>query len=686
MALLRALEASPGDLELADLAARLYRDERTLYETDAASAAAAGAADDRSRPVQEKLLSQADRAQRADALLNAAVQAPENQASAQAYLTRYRYRADYRLPGADADIQQAVQLEPDNQEVLVAAGWEALRAAQGATGRQDAQVLDQQLQLAKKHFQRAIELQPTLADGYIGLGAARLQQGRADEACKVWSDGIAKVTGSRLELHRRLASALIRTNQLKEAQRVIDTDLKPAIDQFIRGQNVPPRVATLFRSQADLLDAEILLAQRRPKEAIFGVPAAPAQAGSDAPAPAQRGAEAVLGVCRDMPTTQQNIGLKIEVLDLMGRAYANMKRFYNAALAYEEVLQYLPGSTQYAQAAMQMWQMAGQPERAAQLYTGLRGRLVDPASPASPTDWLFVAQAEMAQQLQRPADQRDWTAYQHAFDNAAGQLGEPAQWQLQLLAARRTLAEAQTETQAQAQAEVARLLAKAEQLAPDDVLLWGQLTFFYQQIGLPADADRALERYASLAASPVAHQLMKARLLGQRGQYAEAAQQLTDASKQASPQQQEAILREQVRLHAQSGNAVAATAALTELHALAPQDLEVARLLAELAVRTGDRSEAERWEQALREMEGDSGVWWRCARASRLLLDPSSPDGDKQIEVLLNKIQELRPDWTAQLTLRGRPVGSAGKPERGNRSLPAGLPGAELAVSHSTIG
>ena len=75
------------------------------------------------------------------------------------------------------------------------------------------------------------------------------------------------MTDGKIELYRRRALAFIRDGQLENAITDIESHLKPEINQFIRLRKPTERSASLLRTQVELLEAEILLARRRPADA-----------------------------------------------------------------------------------------------------------------------------------------------------------------------------------------------------------------------------------------------------------------------------------------------------------------------------------------------------------------------------------------------------------------------------------
>src|SRR5262249_17861084 len=79
-----------------------------------------------------------------------------------------------------------------------------------------------------------------------------------------------------------------------------------------------------------------------------------------------------------------------------------------------------------------------------------------------------------------------------------------------------------------------------------------------------------------------------------------------------------------------------------------PTDLDVRSHLFDLAVRAGDDAAAQRLAKEFRRIEGDNGVLWRHAEASRLVLAARKrpdPGGLAEARRLLAEAAARRPSW-----------------------------------------
>ena len=86
-----------------------------------------------------------------------------------AHLARFRYRVKYAAPAADADLQRALQLAPEEPEVLwAAAQWAQTRDA---------------LQEAVGFYQRLAQVSPSDSRAIWGRAIASIDWGRSRTRC-----------------------------------------------------------------------------------------------------------------------------------------------------------------------------------------------------------------------------------------------------------------------------------------------------------------------------------------------------------------------------------------------------------------------------------------------------------------------------------------------------------------------
>lgn len=90
---------------------------------------------------------------------------------------------------------------------------------------------------------------------------------------------------------------------------------------------------------------------------------------------------------------------------------------------------------------------------------------------------------------------------------------------------------------------------------------------------------------------------------------------------------------------------------LREIAAANPQDVDVRALM--LGLPRIDQDAATRLLDEIKQIEGDSGVWWRFHQARLWLADPDWRTRQQEIEELLLKCIDADPRWTPPILLLG---------------------------------
>ena len=627
-ALRDAWNRKPSDWELATYAARIYRSELTqIFEQQ--------------------------RKEEADYIMDRMIHEEASKENAAAYLARYQYRFSFRLPGAEEDLQKALEFGADRFDIVITSGNHAIRQAQLPAVREGTEDSAEQLNRAAQFFERAIQLRPEMPQGYIGLGQARLIQGNPAEACTVWERGIQNVNGNRVVLYRRLADALIRQEKYAEANDVIQDHLVPAIERTIERGSFSSKARSLLLGGVGLLEAKLLLARNDPVNTDGE--RGESESNSVLVSDSDRISDTELAVTKlkswikiyeGMAATQQQVAVTVQMLELLARAQLQLGELHEAATTYDRICQFVPKSGFYLRLAAGAWRRAGDSRRALRLYETLAAQ---PNVP--PTIWLSLAELRLQEQVKLPRERRNWNKYDVAFRKATE--ASSRSWKLQLLAARQVIGSRGPSGDAVA----AEYLAAAEAMAPDDPTLWLRLVVLYEGLGRSADADRALSRHAKIAGNPGSHKLLRSRLLRMRGEHDEALRLVegaTSSAEEVSPQQRAEFLWDTVRSHMSAENYDAAKNTLDQLHELRPYDIRVMCSLAELALRAKDNEQIERWEMELRTVEGEGGIWWRyvCVRRHLQAASSSAPLSD-EVPRLQKEIQASRPNWHFGYVLEG---------------------------------
>ena len=148
-----------------------------------------------------------------------------NEGSAQAYLARATYRQQFELEGADEDIARALELAPDDADVLVAAATSALEA--------------EDLDTARQHLVRGLELHPDDTRMYRALARVESQAGHGEQVEANLRRGAeaAEKTEDRVSILWFLANSLIDNAEYDKLSTVRDqletNKVRPELMDFI---------------------------------------------------------------------------------------------------------------------------------------------------------------------------------------------------------------------------------------------------------------------------------------------------------------------------------------------------------------------------------------------------------------------------------------------------------------------
>ena len=266
-------------------------------------------------------LSEDERKQKADAQIDALVNASSDDADI--YLIRYQYRRTYQLDGAEADLQRALELGPDKFEVCIAAGASAqfearrLRTSKDLPKAEAEAKYKEKYKEADKHYKHAIKIHPQLEQGYIQLGNLYREQSQLDDAIATWKEGLQRTSEQSFELNAILADALIESGQPEQAEKAldrIDAVFRTARQQWDRSKLKPLEAKqNLRRGQWHLAKGEFAEAIPLLHQATIDP--------EDSPEEAALAAQAWL---------------------MIGRSYGALNQWEEAAQAYEKALEVRP--------------------------------------------------------------------------------------------------------------------------------------------------------------------------------------------------------------------------------------------------------------------------------------------------------------------------------------------------------
>jgi Flp pilus assembly protein TadD len=621
---IEARKLNPADVRIAGALATIYREYENVANAEF-----------------EKELNVTERQRRADATINQLV--TDHPEDGKIRLARYLYRTKYNLPDAAADLAEAVRLAPDEPDVLLTAGSQALNEgrqlkADPAKSTEADALLDE----AKSYFKKLTsrprdELIPA---AFIGLGDVQLAKGDTDAALATWQQGLKQFTVPtvRITLQSRVASTLIDADRLTEAEEsLVD------IDEMLRNLTT-----TVSRDYKLMIEREQLL--RRATRHIRGGRL------SDAIKPLQ-------SVIVKQPVGDPRIEATLQAWRLLGTVYMSLGDWMKAATAFDQVAALEPTLIQPRVVAASAYLMARRPELAAE-----RAEQAIAVSDKSLDAWLTLASAQFQLQVSLPAQKRDWRRFEQALailEQARPQLTDGSPWKIDFLRVDFLMAQAKAAgNPAEGQSASTAVLRTAEGLYGDKKEFWLQLSLAYHSLGQAADADRALEKFTGLDASPVEVALASARLATLRADYAGAESILEAASGMASFPQRDVLRAELLRVARAGRDTNKMRDILLEMHERQPTNLAPVRQLGELALEQRDLAAVEKWERiAAGEDYGLPGqTVAQYFRAWRLYLGAMAENvsadkreaGLKQAMHALEEVELARiNDWAEAATLKG---------------------------------
>ncbi|NLS91757.1 MAG: tetratricopeptide repeat protein [Planctomycetaceae bacterium] len=216
----QAFQQNPADGELALALARLYRQfPELLSESQRAAFGAAGEQEQKRQAAADQVMRQL--VDTAEQKLGEAPDSREAQLdAASARISRCQYLARYELPGADSDLQRALELAPNSAAVNRLAGWDSIRKAEALEASQPGNLVARQtlLQKACEYFQAAKDAE--FGDAYVYLGLADAQQrlGKTGDAVATLELGLQNVGKTDWSLGVTLIDAILRNPRLTDEQ------------------------------------------------------------------------------------------------------------------------------------------------------------------------------------------------------------------------------------------------------------------------------------------------------------------------------------------------------------------------------------------------------------------------------------------------------------------------------------
>lgn len=575
------------------------------------------------------------------------VSSVENQKNSSAWLASYRFNREFDPKQAKMDAQRSVDFAVSPEEKVKVS--QVVLASIDPT--EDAKVIEQQLTRLEEMLRPVVGKGGLkTAEAYLTLGGVLSMLNRQEDAIKLWEEGLAGVKpgdGANASLSSaavgylafQLANAKLALGDKEAARKYLQQSTK-ASDELLKFAGLSDaykQELDIFRKRIQLLNFRLMIAEGNVSETISQM----VEMVKTSPAVIEP------GPARDFA---------YELYSVLGSAYERSSQWELAAQNYEAATQYASRPNDIsAQLASRCWMQAGNESKAL-------GTILDSVSRAATEDaravgpMLQLAELSLQQQMNLPEKDRNWTDFENALKTAEQK--EPKAWQVPVLRAVRLIEGKTTKEPGQVKA----LLARAEDVAPDSLEMWFQVASIYQRLEDLAERDRAVEAYEKLEDKEWARTFMKARLAASDREFVEAAKMGAGVIPSLPEVDRPSVWRQVAAWYDLAGDQEMAQKTLVEAHAALPDNIELARMLADSYLTEPNWKKLEQVEGELKTMEGEDGVLWRLYRAYRLVRNNEGDPAVRRADAgkLLNELTEKLPAWPTPYALKGELLESHG--------------------------
>jgi tetratricopeptide (TPR) repeat protein len=494
-----------------------------------------------------------------------------NDRSARAYLERGRYRRRAGQKGGAEDVAKALELAPDDPDVILAAAETA--QDQGELAR------------ARELLGRGRERAPRDERFYRALAAVESGAGQVDEALSWLDRGLKEFPGS-AELLWLRANLLVQAGRAQAAAEAI---------QGLRAAAFPPELANYLEAA--------LFVQDGPRD-----PARFAEAGGWPEAARRLEAAAVALADSERP---QWADLAKRAYLLLGRCYEQLGNPDQRSTAYRRAVDLArPGDPLDVPARLGLAEALAAMNRLDDAIEEYRQAVGRPGAPAEVR--IALARLMILRKLALPPERRRWDDVEAALDAAARALpGAPevAMLRAEVLAAQGGLDAARD------------LVRRQRDRDPGQAASWVALADLARRQGRPDEALKVLdEAEAKLGGRPELRLARVRHWAAVGGAEAVAAlDRLARDADRRPPAEGRRLRAALVDAYAQAGEPARAAELAEALAAEQPRDLLPQMALFDAAARADDAALMERALEAIRRVEGEGGALWRYARAGLLL-------------------------------------------------------------------
>jgi tetratricopeptide (TPR) repeat protein len=520
-----------------------------------------------------------------------------NPRSARAYLNRWLYYRKYGPPADDQDISRALERDPDDVDVLVAAA--ELKAERGQLGE------------ARRLIEHGLKLHPKKAAFYLLSASLENRDNQPEKAERILRQGIEAIPGS-AELPFFLTDLLITQDRLDGPDGAVMW-----LDRLSE--------QSISDGAAKYLEARLEVARQRWKEAIAKLNTARTLLASD-PAVGDRlklflGGRINLMLAKCLLLTGDEEG-RLEALKRATESPVHS----DAVSAQLELAEGLEAAGQFAEAESQFELVAN----------------------SRPEARLDAARVVIKKTNCLPRSKQHWEEAEQRVKDAERAVPRDtvglALLKADLLEARQQLDQAR------------QVLEAARKASPKDLRPWAGLSRIVQLQGQWPQALEILDQ-ADKELGPRL-ELTSARLSAwsRRGgdEARSALARLAEAITRFSADDRLRLRDELAKAWLRLGETKRARATWRELLALQPGNLRVMSILEDVAVEAGDHTEARELMARLRELEGEEGMRWRFAEVA-ILIDQARRGDRKALETaqpLVSEIFARHPDWWGVAVLR----------------------------------
>lgn len=609
LALERAMEANPADVQVAVTLVDVYRHATALCSPTAAA------------------LSDEQRARLADRCFDRLVAAGPK--DAMAYLARYEDRLARGQPQADADLEQALQIAPENPAVLLAAAERARRHAVDPSSAAPSTEREQSFEQASRYYDLAIRFAPALEPAYLGLAEVQLLRNEQEAAIQTWELALQKCGPESISLYARLAEALIATGQLERAEQCVNK-LKSIVLRRSQRENTASR--QLVERGVELLRARLLLA-RHDDDRAFDLLRRVGAASSESTAAA---------------------AVSFQVAMSLAGVYLTRGQSEQAAKSYEQAVAVRPEAVAPRLAAARIWMSLDRADLAAGHFEAAV------ALDRSADNYLLLAAAELRRQLRLPQAGRNWESFERVLADAKSILpvdSSPVVWKLGMIEAEYWLSKDWGPSgRAQSTKKALAVLHAVEKKNAASPAALAALASAYERLDLPTEADRALGKLRRLSFKTASEYLAQAAILAGRRQFEQARAALQSGCERVPEDQQRPLRNGLVELYLQEGRANDAWQAIVAARQEFPADRALLEKALEIATETGRLDDAERLEGEFRALGGVSTADWQAYRARRLIFLAETAQDQRLVEAeqLQRDIARRRPGWPVGQVLLGQ--------------------------------